>query len=312
MMPHSGLATGGWSSLDHPRLFIGIAMLRRVEAVESRETGPGINDPSSADWIMPHADLAAAEKFGLRLRGGGTHQAKTMMLHEISIFLDSFADSAEARSLIIDANVLNKRTASTRLVTFRHLNALYGIGKMPVITKALASLWQRDRQGQPLLALLCALARDPLLRDTAKPVLDTPVGIPVRWPALASVFEQKHPGRFSPKMLKSLAQNCASTWTQSGHLRGAVRKRRIRAEPTPYAAAYAALIATACGFGGPALLDSSWLQVLDVEGDRALELLRQAEGHGLARVRSAGDVIEVSVRQSMATTLRVPELAHLR
>jgi hypothetical protein len=46
-----------------------------------------------------------------------------MMLSEISTFLDSFAGSADARSLIIDANVLNKRTTSSRLVTFRHLNA---------------------------------------------------------------------------------------------------------------------------------------------------------------------------------------------
>jgi hypothetical protein len=287
-------------------------MLRRVEAVEPKVTGLGTNAPSSEDWIMPHADLAAAERFGLRLWGGGTHQAKTMMLREISTFLDSFAGSADSRSLIIDANVLNKRTASSRLVTFRHLSALYGIEKMPIITLALASLWQRDQQGRPLLALLCALARDPLLRDTLKPVLDTPVGIPVRWPALAAVFEQKHPGRFSPKMLKSLAQNCASTWTQSGHLWGAVRKQRIRAEATPYAASYAALIATVCGFGGPALLDSAWLKALDLEHDRALELLRRAEGHGLVRVRAVGDVIEVSVRQSMAATLRIPELAHLR
>jgi hypothetical protein len=52
---------------------------------------------------MRHADLAAAENFGLRLRGGGTHQAKTMMLSEIGIFLDSFAGSTDARSLIIEA-----------------------------------------------------------------------------------------------------------------------------------------------------------------------------------------------------------------
>src|SRR5438552_2505742 len=124
-------------------------MLRRVEAVEPKATGLGTNAPSAEDWIMPHADVAAAEGFGLRLRGGGTHQAKTMMLSEIGTFLDTFAGSADARSLIIDANVLNKRTASPRLVTFRHLNALYGIEKMPVITQALASLWQRDRQGRP-------------------------------------------------------------------------------------------------------------------------------------------------------------------
>jgi len=288
-------------------------MLSLLETTVRRETVLEAASTSPDDWLMAHADIRQVQDFGIRLGGGGTHQSKTMMLEEIStLWACNEAVSSRVRSLIVDANVLHKRTASTRLLTFRHLNALYAIEAMPAITKALAALWKLDCKGRPLLALLCALARDPLLRDSAKPVLHAPVGIAVRWPAIASVFEQKYPGRFSPKMLKSLAQNCASTWTQSGHLRGAIKKQRVRAEPTPFIAAYAALIATVCGFGGPALLDSVWVTVLDVSRDRALDLLRQAEGHGLVRVRSAGDVLEVSVRQPMSTTLKVPELAQLR
>jgi hypothetical protein len=288
-------------------------MLSLLETIARRETVLEAASTSPDDWLMAHADSRQVEDFGMRLGGGGTHQSKTMMLDEISAYWERWgANPSQARSLIVDANVLNKRTASTRLLTFRHLNALYAIEAMPAITKVLAALWKLDSRGRPLLALLCALARDPLLRDSAEPVLHAPVGIAVRWPAIASVFEQKYPSRFSPKMLKSLAQNCASTWTQSGHLRGAIKKQRIRAEPTPFVAAYAALIATVCGFGGPVLLDSAWVTVLDVSRDRALDLLRQAEGHGLARVRSAGDVLEVSVRQPMAATLRIPELAQLR
>jgi hypothetical protein len=272
-----------------------------------------VDHPASDDWVMPRADIKKAEQFGMRLRGGGTHQSKTMMLAEISAYWGSSGmDSSRARSLIVDANVLNKRTVSSRLLTFRHLNALYAIETMPAITKTLASLWKSDGKGRPLLALLCALARDPLLRDSAIPVLHAPVGLAVRWPAIASVFERKYTGRFSPKMLKSLAQNCVSTWTQSGHLRGAIKKQRVRAEPTPFGAAYAALIATVCGYGGPALLSSAWMEVLDVSSDRVLDLLRQAEGYGLTRIRSSGDVLEVSVRQPMSTTLRIAELAQLR
>lgn len=37
-------------------------MLRRVEAVEPKATGLGTNSPSPEDWIMPHANLALAEK----------------------------------------------------------------------------------------------------------------------------------------------------------------------------------------------------------------------------------------------------------
>jgi hypothetical protein len=73
----------------------------------------------------------------------------------------------------------------------------------------------------------------------------------------------------------------------------------------------AALIATASGFGGPAILSSGWMMVLDLSPEQALDALRRAEAIGLARVRSAGDVTEISVRQPMATALGVPELEYV-
>jgi uncharacterized protein (TIGR00245 family) len=79
----------------------------------------------------------------------------------------------------------------------------------------------------------------------------------------AGEFEARHPGRLGEKMAKSLAQNAASSWTQSGFLEGAVRKCRIRAKPTPTVAAYAAFIASVCGFSGGRLIESRWLTVLD-------------------------------------------------
>jgi hypothetical protein len=259
---------------------------------------------------MSHADLGTMEEFGIRVVGGGAHQSKTMMLTEVSTYLHHVeASSAQPRALVVDLNLLNKRTSSAKLQTLRHLNALYAIVGMPPITEVLAALWKLDKKGQPLLALLCSLARDPLLRDSAQAVLTASVGEAVRWPKIAAIFEHKYPDRFSPKMLRSMAQNCASTWTQSGHLHGALKKQRSRVDPTPIVAAYAALLASACGFGGSALLNSPWMSVLDVSNDRAIDLLRHAEGQGLARVRSAGDVLEISVQKPMATALGIPQLA---
>jgi hypothetical protein len=63
------------------------------------------------------------------------------------------------------------------------------------------------------------------------------------------------------------------------------------------------------GFGGPALLDSPWLEVLDRQREERLALLRKAEGHGLVRVRVASEMIEVAVREPMARTLGMPQLA---
>jgi hypothetical protein len=59
------------------------------------------------------------------------------------------------------------------------------------------------------------------------------------------------------------------------------------------------------------MLSSAWFRVLDLSPDNALDVLRCAEAQGLARIRAAGDVIEISVRQQLATTLRVPELEHV-
>ena len=158
------------------------------------------------------------------------------------------------------------------------------------------------------MALLVALARDPLLRDTAPTVIEGPVGGALQRPVFEAALREKHAERFSPNTLRTLAQNCASTWTQSGHLRGPSKKVRERITPAPQAVTLAALLATICGFGGPAILSSAWIRVLDLTPDQALDCLRRAEGLGLARVRIAGDITEISIRRQMATTLKVPEL----
>src|SRR5262249_4374995 len=143
------------------------------------------------------------------------------------------------------------------------LNTLYGILKPRPIQLAARRLWPRSVAGRPVLALLCALAREPLLRRSAGPILGAHPGDSGRWPDLASAIAAEYPERYSPKMMKSLAQKCASSWTQSGHLRGHVNKRRCLAEPSAEAAAFAALLGTLAGFGGPALLQSPWMRLLD-------------------------------------------------
>jgi hypothetical protein len=136
------------------------------------------------------------------------------------------------------------------------------------------------------------------------------MGVPVPWPSFAARFNALHPGRFSEKMVRSLSQNCASTWTQTGHLVGRLKQRR-KVHPSASATALATLIATVCGFSGPAMLSSAWFRILDLNPDGAIDALRSAEAHGLARVRAAGDVIEISVRQQLAATLGIPELEHV-
>lgn len=281
-------------------------------AREEHMAEEGGNQLQGLAWFSPVAEPRRSEAAGVRLAGGGVHQSKTMMLKELSAHRAAAkADLSSPATLIIEQNILGKHTASARKLALARLNGLYGIVKPNPISRVLFGLWPLDVRGRPILALLCALARDALLRDTASAVLPAPLGVSVRWPVIAATLEGQHPRRFSENMLRSLSRNCASTWTQSGHLRGRRKKLRVRAQPTATAAAYAALIATVCGFGGPALIDSPWLAVLDRPRDERLSLLRQAEAQGLVRVRTAGDMLEISARQPIAQALRMPEVGDL-
>ncbi|WP_051462588.1 hypothetical protein [Bradyrhizobium sp. URHA0013] len=263
-------------------------------------------------WFGAQADELRLLAFGFRLAGGGAHQSKTMMLEELEALLRSSSTNGEALKLAaIEENALGKSTVNSRRLTFGHLTSLYGLMEQPPLTRALFKLWKSDPDGHRLQALLVSLARDPLLRETAKVVLSQPVGQILERPLFEEALSAAFPSRFSEKMVRSMAQNCASSWSKSGHLQGFAKKVRRRILPTPSTVALAALLATVSGFGGPAILSSGWMKALDLSVDQALDSLRRAEAIGLARVRSTGDVTEILVRQAMASTLGVKELEHV-
>jgi hypothetical protein len=234
-----------------------------------------------------------------------------MMLAELRHVLETEAHPTNdrLRSLVLDQNVLQKRTGSARRLSLRHLRELYGLGEPPPILRAMVNLWPRAGGGQPMLALLAALARESLLRDSAEIVLAAPTGAQVRAADLAQSFAERYSEHHTAKMLSKISRNCASSWTQSGHLKGRVRKVRGKPEVSPAAAAYAVLLGSLAGFGGPALLASPWIVVLDRSEAEVLALLRKVEGEGLLRLRAGGDVVEIEVRRHMAVVLEVPELA---
>jgi hypothetical protein len=196
---------------------------------------PAFDTPPADEWLTPSIDHEALAKIGVKARGGGPHQSKTMMLAELSDLLAAGA-ADRAEDAILRDNLLSKPSVRARRAALYQLRQLYGVGERSPICTVLCRLWERDPAGRAILALLSALARDPPLRDGAVAVLDASLGERVRWPVIAASFEARNPGRLGEKMAKSLAQHAASTWTQAGFLKGAVRKERIRAKPTPAAA----------------------------------------------------------------------------
>ncbi len=237
------------------------------------------------------------ERLGFSYERGGVHTARTMMLVELRTLL-SFADAADAtRADYLDAiqtaNCLGKRSGKTRVLTFRHLADLYALDPRLLVFRALRFFWQRDVDGQPLLAALCAHSRDPILRATAPFVLGFQEGATVTREGMEEFLDAQEPGRFSKATLKSTAQNLNSSWTQSGHLSGRVRKVRAHAVATPGAASLALLLGYVSGLRGESLFKSDYTRMLDCSFERTLELAEDASRRGWISLKRVGQVIEV-------------------
>ncbi len=236
-------------------------------------------------------------RFGFRNGRGGAHSARTMMLDELRALLSFADDSYAPREAYVNGididNCLGKRSAKTRKITARHLIELYALDPNITLFRSLLFFWNRDEAGKPLLALICAYARDPLLRMSAPYVLVLEPGERVSREALEQFLDWEQPGRFSKATLKSTAQNINSTWTQSGHLIGKVKKLRTRANATAGSTAYALFLGYLEGIRGEGLFSSEYAKLLDCSADRAIELAEEASRRGWIVMKRVGKVIEV-------------------
>lgn len=236
-------------------------------------------------------------QFGFSFEKGGAHLARTMMLNDLRTSILSVesidSDKSGYKEAIIENNCLGKRSWKTRSLSFRHLANLYGLDPSILLCRALLYFWNRDSQGQPLLALLCAYSRDSMLRKFMPFILGQPIGSVVTREGLETFIDEKEPDRFSSATLKSTAQNINSTMTQSGHLTGRVRKVRSKACPTAGSVSYALLLGFLRGVRGEYLFSTEYFNLLDCSFDEGAELAEVASRKGWIVFKRVGRVIEV-------------------
>ena len=233
---------------------------------------------------------------GFRFGARGTHTSRTMMLTELTETLahvslgsprDAFAEA------IVENNILGKSTASTRGLTYQRLGELYGLDPSVPLFRVLDRLWRIEPAARPHLALLAALARDPLLRATAEVILSLAPGEELSRTKMVDAIRGATDNRLNAAVCDKVARNVASTWAQSGHLTGRVRKIRQLVTPSPTAAAFALWLAWIEGGSGEKLLRSMWARLLDRSPSELLQLSLAAKQMGLIRLRTAGGVIEI-------------------
>jgi len=260
--------------------------------------------------VIPTIPNTAAQ-YGFTIEGLGTHSSRTMMLAELRLLLAACPPTtgqAAYRAAIEEDNVLLKRTQSTRTKSFRHLRELYGLDPNMRIFAALRALWPSLEEAQPMLAMLCALARDPSLRATAPAVLPLSPGSPVTSHRLAVAAAEAYPGLSKETTLSKIGRNAGSSWTQSGHVVGRTNKTRVPAPCHPTSVAYALLLGHLCGARGKGLFHTFWTQVLDQPVPVLEELATVASRQGWLEYRHTGAVTEITFNLLLPGTDEEPTL----
>lgn len=236
-------------------------------------------------------------KVGFRFGDKSTHTSRTMMFKELAALFEDQELNAPREayvSEIIDQNCLGKQTVSTRKLTCQRLSELYGLNPNIPLFRILRHLWQSDENGRPLLAFLTALARDPLLRVSSEIILQIKTGEELMRQKLKDALRQYVDNRLNSGTLNTTVRNISSSWTQSGHLKGRVRKIRQSVTPTPVVTTFALVLGYILGARGNSLFDAFWLKVLDAPREELMSLATDAKRLGFLDLSQAGGVVEVS------------------
>ena len=263
--------------------------------------------PKDCRFYPDGTDCGVAEQCGHRFGNKGTHTSRTIMLAELSALFDVCDASALRKDLvhaIVEENCLSKATAATRQLSAQRLTELYGLNPDIPLFRVLRFLWQIDEGGRPQLAILAALARDPLLAMTASAILPLAAGAEFQRLPMRAALLQAVGDRLNDAILDKVCRNAASSWTQAGHLEGRTLKKRQLVSLTPVTLSYAMFLAFGAGYRSGTVFTSPWVRVLDASPDKARSLAIEAKRLGLIDLSISGDVIALDVNRIDPTRRR--------
>ena len=138
------------------------------------------------------------------------------MLDELSLLVGAKGLSGDLRKRILDDNVLGKSTSSGRALSLQRLKELYCFDPSVPIFRMFLKLVHRDPSALPQLALLTAIARDPLLRASANVVLGHARGSQLMRDHMRNAIASAVGDRMNEAVLDKVVRNTASSWNKNG------------------------------------------------------------------------------------------------
>jgi hypothetical protein len=233
---------------------------------------------------------------------GGAHTSHTIMLVALRRLLAGVpptATRAAYEEAALERNVLAKETIAGRRRSLRYLKELYLLRPEALIFRALRDLWPDDEEAQPLLAGLCALARDSLLRASSDVILQARPGDVLTSTDFANAVSDRFASSYRETTVAKIGRNVFSSWEQTGHLVEAKRPTKVRIQATCRAAnvAYALMLGYLEGKRAQSLFETRWAKVLDQPASHLYDLAHSASQRGLMEFRRAGGVVEVTFHE---------------
>lgn len=231
-------------------------------------------------------------------RSGGATTSHTIVVPALQLLLGevgTHASVSDYERAVLEDNVLGKGTIGSRKRLLRYLRELYILRTDSLLFRALGDLWTDDPPGQPLLAGLCALARDSVFRASVQPIFDSEPGDEVTSSILAEAVTKVFPNSYSDLTAAKIGRNTFSSWEQTGHLRSIAKtgKVRQRAVCTPSTTAFAMFLGHLEGVSGAALFDTLWTRALDRPPAHLVDMAVVASQRSLIEFRHSGGVSEV-------------------
>lgn len=222
------------------------------------------------------------------------HTSRTIMSAELIEVLNYPKNGSDYME-VMEGNVFNKRTESSRKKTIHYLTQLYGFDKNDIRFKALEDYWQRtNEEDKAMLTFLYAVSKDYLLKESVSLVKAVPINEKAAIERFEDNITHYHPNRFSPKTRRSVAQNIASSWKQAGYIEGKVKNLRVKRSPSYFLVSFAFLMAYIDGARGEYMTDHPAVKALDVSKDELHQLIKAAADRDLVRYNKSGATMVIS------------------
>lgn len=216
------------------------------------------------------------------------HTSRTIMSSELIEVMD-FPKGDLDYFKIMEDNVFNKKTESSKKKTINYLTQLYNFNKVDEKFLCLEDYWRKIEDNEkPLLALLFAANKDYLVKESVDFVKSVRIDDKANIEAFEANIEHYHSNRFTPKTLRSVSQNVASSWKQAGYVVGKMKNIRTLKAPSYFAVAFAFLMAYLDGERGDYLFNHPSVKALDASREEVLTLIKAASDRGFLSYNQSG------------------------